>query len=114
VASVELGGTAEPEIDWHEHQSCAVSDSPRRMTRAQLRRSYPRQHPRVAPADEPEDTEPYDQEAGADLESDAAVRGSPSEFQALRPAGLQYQLRQALASIDAAGDRSLSQDAAKS
>ena len=32
----------------------------------QLRRSYPRQRPRMAPVDEPEDTEPDDQEAGAD------------------------------------------------
>ena len=34
----------------------------------QLRRSYPRQRPWMAPVDEPEDTEPDDQEAGADLD----------------------------------------------
>ena len=34
----------------------------------QLRRSYPRKHPRMAPVDEPEEAEPDDQEAGADLD----------------------------------------------
>ena len=29
---------------------------------------YPRQHPRMAAVDEPEDAEPDDQEAGADLD----------------------------------------------
>ena len=32
----------------------------------ELRRPYPRQHPRMAPVDEPEDAEADDQEAGAD------------------------------------------------
>src|ERR1700704_3449795 len=34
----------------------------------QLRRSYPRQHSRMTPFDEPEDTEPNDQEARTDLD----------------------------------------------
>jgi hypothetical protein len=34
----------------------------------QLRRSYARQHPRMAPVYEPEEAEPDDQEAGADLD----------------------------------------------
>ena len=33
-----------------------------------LRRSYPRQHPGMTPIDEPEDTKPDDQEAGANLD----------------------------------------------
>ena len=33
----------------------------------QLRRSYPRQCPWMAPVDKPEDTEPDDKKAGADL-----------------------------------------------
>jgi hypothetical protein len=35
---------------------------------SQLCRPYPRQHPRMAPVDEPEHTEPDDQETGANLD----------------------------------------------
>jgi hypothetical protein len=68
VATVAVGGPAEAEIDRHEHQSCAVSDRHGERPEPQLRRSYPRQHPRMAPVDEPEHAEPDDQEAGADLD----------------------------------------------
>jgi hypothetical protein len=67
VASVEVGGPAEPEIDRHEHQSRAMRDRHGEGPEPQLRRSYAYQHPWMAPVDEPEDTEPDDQEAGADL-----------------------------------------------
>ena len=66
--SVEVGGPAEPEIDRHEHQSRAMRDRHGEGPEPQLRRSYPRQHPRMAPVDEPEDAEPDDQETGADLD----------------------------------------------
>ena len=36
--------------------------------KSQVRRSYPRQRPRVAPIDEPEEAKPDEQEAGADLD----------------------------------------------
>src|SRR5262249_13546817 len=67
VALVEVGGSAQPEIDWYEHQSRAVRDRHREGPEPQLRRSYPRQHPRMASVDEPEDNEPDDQQTGADL-----------------------------------------------
>ena len=68
VASVEVGGPAEPEIDRHEHQSRAMRDGHGEGPEPQLCRSYPRQRPRMAPVDEPEDTETDDEEAGADLD----------------------------------------------
>src|SRR5271165_7486633 len=68
VALVEVGGPAEPEIDRHEHQSRAMRHRHGEGPEPQLRRSYPRQHPRMAPVDEPEDAEPDDQEAGPDLD----------------------------------------------
>src|SRR6266516_5091649 len=68
VASVEVGGPAEPEINRHEHQSRAMRDCHGEGPEPQLRWSYPRQRPWMAPVDEPEDTERDDQEAGADLD----------------------------------------------
>ena len=68
VALVEVGGPAEPEIDRHEHQSRAMRDRHGERPESQLRRSYPRQRPRMAPVDQPEDAEPDDQETGADLD----------------------------------------------
>jgi hypothetical protein len=68
VASVEVGGPAEPEINRHEHQSRAMRERHGEGPEPQLRWSYPRQHPRMAPVGEPEDTEPDNQEAGADLD----------------------------------------------
>src|ERR1700741_2626937 len=67
MAPVEVGSSAQPEIDRPEHKACAMSDRHGEGPEPELRRSYPRQRPRMAPADEPEDTEPDDQEAGADL-----------------------------------------------
>src|SRR6476469_4946759 len=54
MASVEIG--AEPEINRHEHQPRTMSDRHGEGPEPQLRRSYPRQPPRMAPAYEPEDT----------------------------------------------------------
>src|SRR5262249_41286704 len=68
VALVEVGRLAEPEIDWYEHQSGAMRDRHREGPEPQLRRSYPRQHPRMASVDEPEDAEPGHQETGTDLD----------------------------------------------
>ena len=68
VAPVEVAGPTEPEINRHEHQSCAMRDRHDEGPEPQLRRSYPRQHPRMAPVDEPEDAEPDDQETGTDLD----------------------------------------------
>ena len=68
VASVKVGGHAEPEVNRHEHQSCAMRDRHGERPERQLCRSYPRQHSRMAPVDAPEDTEPDDQEAGTDLD----------------------------------------------
>src|SRR6266540_6968478 len=68
VALVKVGGPAEPEIDWYEHQSRAMRDRHGEGPEPQLRRSYPRQHPRMASVDEPEDAEPDDKETGADLD----------------------------------------------
>ena len=68
VAAVEVGGPTEPEIDRYEHQSRAMRDRHGEGPEPQLRRSYPRQRPWMAPVDEPEETEPDDQEAGADLD----------------------------------------------
>ena len=61
-------GAAETKIDRYQHQSRAMRDRHGKGPDPKLRRSYPRQHPRMAPVDEPEDAEPDDQEAGADLE----------------------------------------------
>jgi hypothetical protein len=44
-----------------------MSDCHGEGPKPQLRRSYPRQCPWVASIDKPEDTEPDDKEAGADL-----------------------------------------------
>ena len=68
VALVKIGGPAEPEIDRHEHQSRAMRDRHDEGPEPQLRRSYPRQHPRMAPVDEPKDAKPDDQKAGPDLD----------------------------------------------
>src|SRR5262245_54301559 len=68
VSLVELSGLAQPDIDWYEHQSCAMRDRHREGPEPQLRRSYPRQHPRMASVDEPEDAEADHQETGADLD----------------------------------------------
>ena len=68
VTPVEIGDPAEPEIYRHEHQSRAVSDRYGKGPEPELRRSYPRKRPRMATVDKPEDTEPDDQETGADLD----------------------------------------------
>ena len=68
MAALEIGGPAEPEINRYQHQSRAMSDRDGEGPEPQLRRAYPRQRPRVAPLHEPEDAEPNDQEAGADLD----------------------------------------------
>ena len=68
VGPVEAGGAAETKIDRHQHQSRAMRDRHGKGPEPQLRRSYPRQHPRMAPIGEPEDAKPDDQEAGADLD----------------------------------------------
>ena len=52
----------------YEHQSRAMRNCHGEGPEPQLRRSYPRQHPRMAPVDEPEDAEPHDHETGADLD----------------------------------------------
>src|SRR5271155_1030816 len=68
VAAIEVGISAKAEINRHEHQSRAMRDRHGKGPERQLSRSYPSQHPRMAPVDEPEDAEPDDQEAGADLD----------------------------------------------
>ena len=68
MAPVEVAGPTEPEINRHKHQSGAVRDRHGKGPEPQLRRSYPRQHPRMTPIDEPEDAEPDDQETGTDLD----------------------------------------------
>jgi len=68
VAAVEIGGAAETKIDRYQHQSRAMRDRHGKGPEPQLCRSYPRQHPRMAPVDEPEAAEPDDQEACADLD----------------------------------------------
>jgi hypothetical protein len=68
VSFVELGGSAQPEINWYEHQSRAMRDRHGEGPEPQLRRSYPREHPRVASVDKPEDAEPDKQQTGADLD----------------------------------------------
>ena len=67
VAFVEVGDPAEPEIDRHEHQSRAMCHRHRR-TRAPVVSVVSRQPSRMAPVDEPEETEPEDQETGAALD----------------------------------------------
>ena len=67
MAFVEVGGPAKPEIDRHEHQSRAMRDCHGEGPKRQLRRPYPRQCPWMALVDKPEDTEPDDEQAGADL-----------------------------------------------
>src|ERR1700730_14462050 len=68
VSLVEVGGSADTEIDWYEHQSRAMGDCHREGPEPQLRRSYPRQHPRMTSVDEPKDAEPDHEETGADLD----------------------------------------------
>ena len=68
MAPVEVAGPTEPEINRHKHQSCAMRDRHGEGPEPQLRRSYPGQHPWMAPVDEPEDAEPDDQETGTDLD----------------------------------------------
>ncbi len=67
MAFVEVGSPAESQIDRHEHQSRAVRDRHREGPEPQLRRSYPRQGPWMAPVDEPDDAEPDHKHGGADL-----------------------------------------------
>ena len=68
MAAVEVSGAAETKIDRYQHQSRAMRDRYGKRPEPQLRRSYPRQHSRMTPFDEPEDTEPNDQEARTDLD----------------------------------------------
>src|ERR1700744_709377 len=68
VTPVEIGDPEEPEIYRQKHQSRPVSDRYGKGPESELRRSYPRQRPRMATVDKPEDTEPDDQETGADLD----------------------------------------------
>ena len=51
-----------------EHQPRAVRDRYAKGPEPELRRSYPRQHSRMAPVDEPKNTEPDDQETGTNLD----------------------------------------------
>ena len=67
VTPVEVAGLAETKIDRDEHQTRAMSHRYCKGPEPQLRRSYPRHYPRMVPADELEDAEPDDKEAGADL-----------------------------------------------
>ena len=66
MSFVGIGGSAKPKIDRHKHQSRAMRDGHGEGPKPQLRRRYARQRPRMAPVEKPEDTEPDDQEAGAD------------------------------------------------
>ena len=66
MAAVGIGGTAKTKIDRYQHQSGAMRDRHGEGPQPQLCGSYPRQHPRMALVDEPEDAETNDQEAGAD------------------------------------------------
>jgi hypothetical protein len=50
VTPVEVAGLAETKIDRDEHQTRAMSDRCCKGPEPQLRRSYPRQYPRMAPA----------------------------------------------------------------
>ena len=59
---------AETKIDRYEHQSRAMRDRDGKGPEPQLCRSYSREHPRMAPVDEPEYAEPNDQKAGDDLD----------------------------------------------
>src|SRR5262245_31228221 len=68
VALAEVGRRAQPKIDWYEHQSRAMRDRHGEGPEPQLRRPYPRQHPRMASVDEAEDAEPDHQQTGADLD----------------------------------------------
>ena len=68
VAPVEVGGPAETKIDRYQHQSRGMRDRHGEGPEPELRRSYPREHPRMAPVDQPESAKPDDQEAGADLD----------------------------------------------
>ncbi len=54
VALVEVSGSTESKIDRHEHQSRAMRDRHGEGPEPQLRRSYSRQRPRMAPVDEAE------------------------------------------------------------
>src|SRR5436190_23096899 len=58
VAAVAAGGMAEAEINRYQHQSRAMRGRHGKGPKRQLCRSYPRQHPRMASVDEPEDAEP--------------------------------------------------------
>src|ERR1700730_10539600 len=80
VAVVEIGGAAEIKIDRYQHQSRAMRDRHGKGPEPQWCRSYPRQHPRMAPVDEPEAAEPDDQEARADLDLSSRwpTRSGPS------------------------------------
>ena len=68
MAAVEVGGAAKTEIDRYQHQSRAMCDRHGKGPEPELRRAYPGERPRMAPVDEPEDAEPDDQQAGADLD----------------------------------------------
>ena len=60
--------SAEPEVDRHKHQSGAVSDRDGERPEPELGGPDARQRSGMAPVEEAEDTEPDDQEAGADLD----------------------------------------------
>jgi hypothetical protein len=68
LVPVEIGGAAETKIDRHEDQPRAMSDRHGKGPEPQLRRSYARQHPRMASADHLEDAEPDNQDASANLD----------------------------------------------
>ena len=68
MAFAEVDFPAEPEINRHEHQACAMSDGHGKGPKPQLRRWYSHQCPWMAPVNKPEDTEPDDKKAGADLD----------------------------------------------
>jgi hypothetical protein len=53
VALVKIGGTAEPELDRHEHQSRAMSDRYSEGPEPRLRWSYPRKRPGPSAAKAP-------------------------------------------------------------
>ena len=62
---VKVSGPAEPKIDRHEHQSRSVPNRHGEGQKPELRRSYPRQRPRMAPVCEPVNSKCDDQEARA-------------------------------------------------
>src|ERR1700680_1802990 len=61
IAPIKVGGAAESKIDRYQHQSRAMRDRHGQGPQPQFCRSYPRQHSRMPPVDQPEDAEPDDQ-----------------------------------------------------